>query len=349
MEMVFRDDKGTPISVTGKIIEQLLYNDERALTSDESKALYVDFVNRNSTLKQKGREKEFKKALKNDPYYNAFKMKFGYAITCHKAQGSEWQNVLVSCLSPYQNTLSMGYFRWLYTAITRTSSNLYVLNEPRISLGGDSKVVGGFNWDHQDENESSAPIVAGGSEHLDAELQINPMLRNLYQKVQACINSSEISISEVSHYQYQERYYFVSDDQSAQAEFRYNGKGEISYLNVNGSGLFEVALKSLLSPLLGIRLSSVNTKITKEIEFTETFLEEFHDRVIDIYQKHDICIADLTQNQWVQRYSFEKNGEMAVIDFFYNSKKQFGKVHPQPNLSTSKLFLAQTVQAWMNA
>ncbi|WP_413769785.1 ATP-binding domain-containing protein, partial [Vibrio vulnificus] len=111
--------------------EHLLYNDKASLTSDESKALYVDFLNRNPHLQRKGMRDERKQALKDDPYFNAFKVKFGYAITCHKAQGSEWQHVLVNCYSPYQKTLSRDYFRWLYTAITRTSQKLYVLNEPR--------------------------------------------------------------------------------------------------------------------------------------------------------------------------------------------------------------------------
>jgi ATP-dependent exoDNAse (exonuclease V) alpha subunit len=65
-------------------------------------------------------------ALLSDPYFNAFKVKFGYAITCHKAQGSEWQNVFVKC-SSHLKTNTPDYFRWLYTAITRAKKQLLVI------------------------------------------------------------------------------------------------------------------------------------------------------------------------------------------------------------------------------
>lgn len=78
-----------------------------------------------------------------DPYFNAFKLKFGYSITGHKAQGSEWKTVFLQCQT-HQKALTKDYFRWLYTAITRTSGILYVMNPPQLRLGDGMKIAGAY-------------------------------------------------------------------------------------------------------------------------------------------------------------------------------------------------------------
>ena len=55
--------------------------------------MYIDFKNRHPELKPK--TDEFKEALSNDVFFNCIKLKFGYAVTCHKAQGGEWPNAFV--------------------------------------------------------------------------------------------------------------------------------------------------------------------------------------------------------------------------------------------------------------
>lgn len=69
--------------------------------------------------------------LKFDKTFNILMVDFGYVITCHKAQGSEWENVM---LMEYPTFLDIKSIRWLYTAITRTSKNLYICNIPRLNF-----------------------------------------------------------------------------------------------------------------------------------------------------------------------------------------------------------------------
>ncbi len=71
---------------------------------------------------------ERKKAIKEDPFYNALQIKFAYAITCHKAQGGQWPGVIVDQGYMTEEMLDQQYFRWLYTAVTRASERLYLLN-----------------------------------------------------------------------------------------------------------------------------------------------------------------------------------------------------------------------------
>jgi ATP-dependent exoDNAse (exonuclease V) alpha subunit len=124
VEMEFMNDQGEQYFIQKKVLLNLLYGTIPRLTSQENKALYIDFLERNPNLDRKKRPKEYKDMKKEDPYLNVLQVKFGYAITCHKSQGSEWPHVFVD--SYYRNPNSLEYFRWLYTAITRTSRNLYV-------------------------------------------------------------------------------------------------------------------------------------------------------------------------------------------------------------------------------
>ena len=63
-----------------------------------------------------------------DPYYNALQVKFAYAVTCHKAQGGQWKSVFLDQGFFTDEMLSMDYLRWLYTAFTRASEQLHLVN-----------------------------------------------------------------------------------------------------------------------------------------------------------------------------------------------------------------------------
>lgn len=66
--------------------------------------------------------------LKEDPYFNALQVKYGYAVTCHKAQGGQWNTVFVDQGYVTEEMIDTEYIRWLYTAVTRASQQLYLLN-----------------------------------------------------------------------------------------------------------------------------------------------------------------------------------------------------------------------------
>jgi exodeoxyribonuclease-5 len=68
------------------------------------------------------------KMLKTNPYYNALQVKFAYSLTCHKTQGGQWNTVFVDQGFLPDGTMDVEYLRWLYTAITRATHKLYLLN-----------------------------------------------------------------------------------------------------------------------------------------------------------------------------------------------------------------------------
>jgi exodeoxyribonuclease-5 len=66
--------------------------------------------------------------IKADPCYNALQVKFAYAITCHKAQGGQWDAVFIDQGFLKEEMLDIEFLRWLYTAITRAKQKIYLVN-----------------------------------------------------------------------------------------------------------------------------------------------------------------------------------------------------------------------------
>lgn len=114
-----------------KIIDSLLNNDVASLTHDEWVALYTSAKIRFDNLKkaQPGDNKlKWEIYMFQDPYLNALQVKYGYAITCHKAQGGEWDSVIVDYTR--RCGLNADSLRWSYTATTRAKRCLYGVSMP---------------------------------------------------------------------------------------------------------------------------------------------------------------------------------------------------------------------------
>lgn len=72
--------------------------------------------------------------LRESPYWNALQVKYAYAVTCHKAQGGQWKNVLVDLSYIPPDSIGFELYRWLYTAVTRARSRLFLINPPDLLL-----------------------------------------------------------------------------------------------------------------------------------------------------------------------------------------------------------------------
>jgi len=99
-----------------------LTSETPAITYDQYQKLYKEVG-----LDYKG-EKEINKKIKEDQFFNALQIKFAYAITCHKSQGGQWENVFIDLGYFKEDMLDKSYLRWLYTALTRSSKKLYLIN-----------------------------------------------------------------------------------------------------------------------------------------------------------------------------------------------------------------------------
>lgn len=77
------------------------------------------------------------KAIRQDLYFNALQVKFAYAVTCHKAQGGQWSHVYVDQGYMTDDMLTPDYIHWLYTAFTRATEMLYLVNWPKTQVEGE--------------------------------------------------------------------------------------------------------------------------------------------------------------------------------------------------------------------
>jgi len=79
------------------------------------------------------KREKYIKVLENE-YYNALQVKFAYAVTCHKAQGGQWKKVFVDPGQIAEEQLNSDFYRWLYTALTRASETVYLVNFPETAF-----------------------------------------------------------------------------------------------------------------------------------------------------------------------------------------------------------------------
>lgn len=109
-----------------KILLETLTSDSPALTSEESDRLYKAVEEDYMDIPNK---RDRYKAMRQNPYFNALQVKFGYALTCHKTQGGQWPTVFID--APYikeNESLQVSDLRWFYTAVTRAQKQLYFVN-----------------------------------------------------------------------------------------------------------------------------------------------------------------------------------------------------------------------------
>ncbi|AVM52223.1 exodeoxyribonuclease-5 [Bacteroides zoogleoformans] len=104
-----------------------LHTDAPALPKADNDRLFYAVLEDYADVSSK---RERMKKMKADPYYNALQVKYAYAVTCHKAQGGQWKNVFLDQGYMTDDLLTPDYFRWLYTAFTRATGTLYLVNYP---------------------------------------------------------------------------------------------------------------------------------------------------------------------------------------------------------------------------
>ncbi len=113
------------MKVMCKIMLDTLDIETAALGQEESRALYQAILEDFPEVKSK--RKQYEK-IREHPFFNALQVKFAYAVTCHKAQGGQWESVFIDQGYITEEMMNVEYLRWLYTAYTRATKNLYLVN-----------------------------------------------------------------------------------------------------------------------------------------------------------------------------------------------------------------------------
>ena len=114
--------------LTATVCLDTLTSEAPALTHEQQEQLYNAVMEDYADIPQKA---ERIKKMKTDRYYNALQVKFAYAVTCHKAQGGQWAHVYLDQGYMTDDMLTPDYIHWLYTAFTRATGQLYLVNWPK--------------------------------------------------------------------------------------------------------------------------------------------------------------------------------------------------------------------------
>ncbi|MGB9665085.1 MAG: ATP-dependent DNA helicase [Ignavibacteria bacterium] len=344
VELYFRDIKAridySDYEISAKMIENLIFSDEPTLKKEELKALYVDFKKRHSDLKTQS--PQFKEALREDIWFNALQLKFGYAITCHKAQGGEWKNVFINCRSPvgYRNS---NYFKWLYTAITRSKEKIYVINEPDFRIDTGIVLVGNIPLASYGKD-----VIILDKENLLMEIPFDfptspEIIKNIYYAVVDLIKDELISIERIKHYQYAEHYFFSNGDEEAFFIIYYNNNGKVSKVENKNCIISDWIKKifELLKTLEGKKIiikSDENEPLTGETDFEfppdKPFLKEFYERIKQKVDSLGVRITCIEHKDYHEIYTFTKGSITTVVKFYYNGKGIFTKVEVIQTRST---------------
>lgn len=118
------------------LIEDILYSASQInISQDQQRELYVDYAIRMQKKGYKSSHPQFKKGMFDDSYLNALRAVYGYALTCHKSQGGEWKSVFVDIPRYYAREPKASTYQWLYTAMTRATDKLYIVDDFFVSNG----------------------------------------------------------------------------------------------------------------------------------------------------------------------------------------------------------------------
>lgn len=108
-----------------RILLDTLTSDAPALSRDENERLYTAILEDYAHIAS---QRERMQRLKADPWFNALQVKYAYGVTCHKAQGGQWRHVYIDMGYIDPQNLTLDFYRWLYTAMTRATEHIYFIN-----------------------------------------------------------------------------------------------------------------------------------------------------------------------------------------------------------------------------
>ncbi|MFT8232366.1 ATP-dependent RecD-like DNA helicase [Pseudomonas guariconensis] len=307
--VAFRDADGGIIKTNCLVLENLLGSPHRELASLEQRALLVDFRKRHPDLHPKSAE--FRRTIRNDPYFNALQVKYGYAMTCHKAQGGEWNTVIVDFESN-AGSRNASFFRWAYTAITRAAKKLIIVNPPDFTPAGDIAWGGSSGTSAKPDKADLQELTADPDwQRLSFTPAIAPLMQT-HQQLRLVWGAQGIEIEQLQHLQYCERYTLSRNGKRAIVQYYYNGK-----LQVGRSGSVPGALSD--SQLAEDALTSLGALAAKSsTEQPNQFIQEFLIGLDVALASSEIQRIGQKPMPYRLRVSFTDAYRKGEIDFTYN-------------------------------
>ena len=271
-----------------------------------NQALIVDFSNR---MRQEGivfGTDEYRSRMKTDKYLNALVCKYGYAVTCHKAQGGEWEKVFVD-MDRLGGTQTNGYFRWAYTAITRSSKYLWHFASPSFNAVSKMSVL------PIGKTDKIVHYVPQGENFLDWH----------FQMISSVCAKYGVSCSENRDFAYQHLLTFEKDGKQCIIKQWYNKNGYTPKREIQSTTDKDFA--AFVNELIGIAMVPEELPFEPKTEFAS----KLHELVMGMAEEIGIKVLNISQVQWKDIYYLKTTPYESMLTFNYNIKGLYSSVTPQ--------------------
>jgi hypothetical protein len=326
VRVVAESEDGSEVELGTKIVENVLFSEKRDLSPLEQKALFVHFKTRFPKLRPN--TKEFTEALRADPYFNALQVKFGYAITCHKAQGGEWDDVFVFFEHARTDALAL---RWAYTALTRARNRVFGINMPdRQPWAGITPRAKGVRRVARDED---APVA--GPQPSDRPLQAPPtqwdemfppepaFSREYHRQMVAALLQANVAVENVevrtaNHFW---RYDVCKDGRRARLQIYFRGNGAVTpqVVPIAGSDpdLGQQVLPLLMVQPVPVRARSQPVTFPSDKPFLRAFHEDFMAPRVEAAGAAILCVD---HHQFLEKYHLAEGATSVVVAVDYSAR-----------------------------
>lgn len=314
------------------IIDSLLNSPHRDLTISEMKALYIDFVMRFQSEQSKRKENkltfyrvgssQFKDQLRTDKYFNALRVKYGYAITCHKAQGGEWLTTFVDYYG--RTSLNEDPLRWSYTATTRAINRCYAANAPNVNFlssfnVGDIRALTNIPPNVLTLNNIPLSPYHSADQHKAKSLK--------YWEINEKLEHTKFQIESVNSFGgFQERYTISLFDEKEQFDAHHNGAGLFNKFTAVHPDKNEWHKEVL-------ELLNKTYHITFNIDYnpSNNFLERLYGLIQSLCSDVGITITNIEERRasYFVTYYLKTDGKCALIQFYFNGREQLTRALPK--------------------
>jgi len=327
-ELVFRQvvielptNKQGKYRLTCMVLDNFIFSGEGKLHPYDQRALFIDFKERMRAKGIKPKSAEFNHAIKADQYFNALQVKLGFAVTCHKAQGGEWNTVFAD-FNVYFGRSTQGYYRWAYTAVTRANKQLYAINLLEHTALSVFSVY------------QTKRITPDALQYFIPKDQ-NFVEYRLNRITESCLNQQiEMQVSKPN---YQLQFNFKKENDRGTVNLYYKDKGfSITEFKLFSNEAFKKAIQEMLL--------ETNMPETVPFEPRFEFQTELHNFIYEIVAEAGSQITNIVQLDWSDRYYLKTQADAAYIEFYFNAKNVYSYALPASALGAKDEVLNAVIQ-----
>ena len=307
----------------------LMNNTEKDELRSQAIAVYLSSkynIRKNKDKYDINTQQKLVNIFNTDKYLTALNIKFAYAITCHKAQGGQWDKIFVDN-NFGKSKKSKEYFRWIYTAITRGIKQSYITNYKEFNTLSEVKEV-------CVQGDIIEELSTGGMEELNKE-EINilnviesQVKKKLFISIANSLRKYGLSIAPTSKSIYQDIYIFRDKNgETCKMSIWLDKKGIVSSYkiinstNINLKDIIDIEIQKLTNKKITENTSNINV----DIDLNNDIEREIYETVNYKLLGSNINIKSIEHLNYRERYTFNEGIEEVTIDLIYNKKGSITK------------------------